>query len=66
MAVDRSHAKKQPSQNPVDFYKLKQQGGAYGSGGNVGDKLSGGPMLEKIMGRPNLSRTMTGNSLKSK
>ena len=66
MAIDRSHAKKQPSQNPVDFYKLKQQGGAYGAAGSVPDKLSGGPMLEKIFGRPNLSTTMTGNSLKSK
>lgn len=66
MAIDRSHSKKSPSQNPVDFYKLKQQGGAYGSAQKVGDKLSGGPMLEKVFGRSNLSKTMTGNSLKSK
>ena len=66
MAIDRSHAKKSPSQNPVDFFKSVQQGGAYGKGGSVPDKLSGGPMLEKIFGRGNLSTTMTGNSLKSK
>lgn len=66
MAIDRSHGKKAPSQNPVDFYKSAQQGGAYGSPSKVGDKLGGGPMLEKIYGRPNLSTTMTGNSKKSK
>ena len=66
MAVDRSHGKKSPSQNPVSFYKLDQQGGAYGSPQSVPDKLTGGPMMEKVFGRPNLSKTMTGNSLKSK
>lgn len=66
MAVSRSHDKKSPSQNPVGFYKLEQQGGAYGKPTKVGDTLSGGPMMEKIYGRPNLSTTMTGNSVKSK
>ena len=66
MAVDKSHGKKAPSQNPVDFYMMKQQGGAYGMPSKVGDTLKGGPMKEKIMGRPNLSTTMTGISVKSK
>lgn len=66
MAISRSHGKKSPSENPVDFYKLQQQGGAYGSPTSVPDKLTGGPMMEKIWGRPNLSQTMTGNSKKSK
>lgn len=62
MAVSSSHGKKAPSQSPVGFYKLAQQGGAYGSPQSVPDKLSGGPMLEKVYGRGNLSKTMTGNS----
>jgi len=63
MAISRSHGSKEPSQNPVDFYRSVQQGGAYGSSsGNIPDKLTGGPMNEKIFGRPNLSTTMTGNS----
>lgn len=66
MAISRSHSKKAPSQNPTDFYMMKQQGGAYGSPKSVPDQLSGGPMQEKIWGRPNLSTTMTGNSKKSK
>jgi len=51
MAIARDHSKKQPSQNPVDFFKLKQQGGTHGKGGSVPDKLSGGPMLEPLMGK---------------
>lgn len=66
MAIDRSHAKKSPSQNPVDFFKSKQQGGAFGSPSSVPDKLNGGTLNEKFYGRPNLSTTMTGNSKKSK
>jgi hypothetical protein len=63
MAISRSHASKEPSQNPVSFYRSEQQGGAYGkSSGNIPDKLTGGPMREQIYGRPNLSKTMTGNS----
>lgn len=50
MAISRDHAKKQPSQNPVDFYMGKQQGGAYGKGGSVPDQLKSGPMREKVMG----------------
>jgi hypothetical protein len=56
MAVAKTHGKKSPSQNPVDFYKLKQHGGAEGKGAQkVGDKLTGGPMQEKIFGRKSLS-----------
>jgi hypothetical protein len=67
MAVDRSHGKKAPSQNPLDFYQSKQQGGAYGSPSKVPDTFKTKTAdKEKLMGRPNLSTTMTGNSLKSK
>lgn len=58
MAVSRTHDKKAPSQNPVDFYKSQQQGGAQGSPKSVPDVLSGGPMREKIYGRPNLGKKM--------
>lgn len=51
MAISKDHAKKQPSQNPVDFYQGKQSGGAYGKAGSVPDQLKGGPMREKIMGK---------------
>ena len=57
MAVSRSHATKQPSQNPTDFYKGVQQGGAYGKGGSVPDKLSGGPMREKTYGPGALNKS---------
>lgn len=51
MAISKTNAKKSPSQNPVDFYKLKQAGGRTGaSSGKVPDKLSGGPMREKLPG----------------
>ena len=67
MAIDRSHGKKAPSQNPVDFYKGVQQGGAYGAAQKVPDVIKTKTAdLEKVYGRPNLSKTMTGNSLKSK
>jgi hypothetical protein len=57
MAISRSNAKKSPTQNPVDFYKLKQSGGAYGSsGGRVGDQLTGGPQREKVMGSKSLKK----------
>ena len=55
MAVSKSHAKKSPNQNPVDFYKSKQFGGARGmSTQKVGDRLTGGPMREQIDGRKSL------------
>lgn len=56
MAVQRSHSKKAPTQNPVDTFKCVQQGGAHGTPTRVGDKLSGGPQREHIMGRKNLGK----------
>ena len=54
MAISKSHAKKSPTQNPVEFYKLSQSGGAEGKGGgNVPDKLSGGPQRERVFGGKN-------------
>lgn len=51
MAISKSHSKKSPSQNPVDFYHLKQAGGAEGkSNGRVPDKLNGGKLREKVYG----------------
>lgn len=50
MSVDKEHAKKSPSQNPVDFYKLQQQGGAHGKPQRVPDQLSGGAPREKVFG----------------
>lgn len=56
MAVSKSHDKKSPNQNPVDFYKSEQAGGADGkSKQRVPDKLSGGPMREKVYGKKELS-----------
>jgi hypothetical protein len=67
MAVDRSHYKKAPSQNPLDFYMSKQQGGAYGSPTKVPDTFNTKTAdREKVMGRPNLGTTMTGNSTTKK
>lgn len=55
MPVSKSHAKKSPTQNPTDFYKSQQSGGAEGKGaGKVPDKLSGGPMREQVYGRKSL------------
>jgi len=53
MAVDRKITPKAPSQRPSDFYKGKQQGGAYGRAEKVGERMSGGPMREK-MSKPGL------------
>lgn len=55
MSISKSHSKKSPSQNPVDFYQSKQSGGAEGKAtGKVPDQLKGGPMREKIFGRKDL------------
>ena len=55
MAVSKTHAKKSPTQNPVDFYQSKQSGGAEGKGaGKVPDKLNGGALREKTYGRKDL------------
>ena len=57
MAVSKTHAKKSPNQNPTDFYKSQQFGGAEGkSTQSVGDKLKGGPMREQIYGRKDLGK----------
>lgn len=57
MSISKTHGKKAPSQNPVDFYKSVQSGGAEGkSAGKVPDKLSGGEMREKVFGRKDLSK----------
>ena len=58
MSIARSHDKKSPSMNPVEFYKVKDGGGPYGKPGSVPDKLTGGPMRELVMGNPALSRPM--------
>lgn len=52
MAIARSHSKKAPSQNPVDFYKSEQSSGV----SRVPDKLTGGPQREQIYGRKDLSK----------
>ena len=55
MAISRSHSKKSPNQNPVDFYETKQKGGPEGkSSYTAPDKLSSGTQREKIYGRKSL------------
>lgn len=54
--ISKNHSKKAPSQNPVDFVKGVQQGGAHGKPQNVPDKLTGGPMREPLMGYPVLAK----------
>jgi len=56
MAISKTHSKKAPSQSPVDFFKLQQQGGTHGKATSVPDKLTGGPMREQIYGRKTLSK----------
>lgn len=56
MAVTHKMPKKSPSQNPVDFFECKQQGGTHGSPTRVPDVLKSGPMREHVMGRKNLSK----------
>jgi hypothetical protein len=48
MAIQRKIDPKRPSQNPVDFYKGMQQGGAEGKPARVPEKIQGGPMREKM------------------
>ena len=52
MAITKNReSRKSPSQNPSDFFKSKQSGGATGASGYTApEKLSGGPMREKVMG----------------
>lgn len=56
MAISRDHPKKSPSQNPVDFYHSRQQGGAHGKPTRVPDELNGGKLVEKVMGKKDLSK----------
>jgi hypothetical protein len=56
MAVTHKMPKKAPSQNPVEFSMLKQQGGTHGSPQRVPDVLKSGPMREEVMGRKDLSK----------
>lgn len=57
MSISKTHSKKSPNQNPVDFYKSQQFGGAEGkSTQKVPDKLTGGPQREQIFGRKDLSK----------
>lgn len=57
MSISKTHDKKSPTQNPVDFYKSKQFGGAPGGapGGSqkqsVPDQLTGGPQRENVLGK---------------
>ena len=54
MAIEKHHPHKSPSQNPVDFYKSKPQGGKHGTPSSVPEQLKGGPMREKITGTKDL------------
>lgn len=58
MGISHSHAKKSPTNNPTDFFKLKVQGSTYGTPKSVGDTLKSGPMREQLMGNPKLSGSM--------
>lgn len=58
MAISKTHAKKSPSQNPVDFYKSQQFGGPLGkSTERVPDQLKGGPQREQVFGKKDLSKS---------
>lgn len=56
MAVTRKMSKKAPTQNPVAFFKLEQQGGTHGKPTKIPDVLKSGEMREKIHGRKDLSK----------
>ncbi len=57
MPISRDNAKKSPNQNPVDFYKSEQAGGARGqTTQRVPDELTGGPQREKVMGKKELGK----------
>lgn len=55
MPISKTHSKKSPNQNPVDFYKSQQFGGSEGKGAQkVGDKLTGGPQRELVYGKKSM------------
>jgi len=56
MAVTSKMPKKAPTQNPVDFYECKQQGGTHGSPTRIPDVLKSGKMREEVFGRKDLSK----------
>jgi len=56
MAVSRNMPKKAPSQNPVKFAALEQQGGKHGMPTKVPDVLKSGKMREELWGRKDLSK----------
>jgi hypothetical protein len=56
MAVTRNMPKKAPTQNPVAFSMLEQQGGTHGKPTKVPDVLKSGPMREEVFGRKSLSK----------
>lgn len=53
MPISKSHGKKAPSQNPVDFYKSQQSSGVQ----KVPDQLKGGPQRENVFGKKDLSKS---------
>lgn len=57
MAISKTHSRKEPNQNPTDFYLLKQFGGARGqSSQKVPEKLSPQqPTMEKVYGKKDLA-----------
>ena len=52
MAISKTHSKKSPSQNPIDFALMKQAGGATGAAsGSVPDKLKSPAPRERVYGK---------------
>jgi hypothetical protein len=56
MAVARDMPKKAPTQNPVEFFECKQQGGTHGKPTRIPDVLKSGKMREEVYGRKTLSK----------
>lgn len=57
MAISSSHDKKSPNQNPTDFYKSQQFGGARGqTKESVPQELPSGPQRENVMGNKALAK----------
>jgi hypothetical protein len=48
--------KKAPTQNPVEFFECKQQGGTHGTPTRIPDVLKSGKMREEVYGRKTLSK----------
>ena len=56
MAVSRDMPKKAPTQNPVEFFECKQQGGTHGTPTRIPVVLKSGKMREEVYGRKTLSK----------